>query len=207
MDQRLKEILDKTLQIFQTYGIRSVSMDDICKELKISKKTLYQYVDNKHELIEKVFRYQSSQNDISMLQIVNGNRNAIDVLLDISEWMHTEIKKINPKLSFDLNKYYPELFHTIFNEKREFIYKKVKHNIEQGINEGLYRKDLNVDLVASLYVKKIEDLHEPEGFLCSEDISFKTLFDVMFDNHIRGIANENGLKYYEENIKSIKLRD
>lgn len=207
MDNRFKDILEKTLVVFQTYGIRSVSMDDISKELRISKKTLYQYVDNKQELIEKTFRYQSSLNDSYLKQVTNDNKNAIDILLEISKWMHSEIKKINPKLSFDLNKYYPELFQNIFREKRQFIHQEVKKNIKQGIAEGLYRKDLNIDLIASLYVKKIEDLHEPEGLLCGEDVSFKTIFNVMFDNHIRGIVNDNGIKYYEENIRNIKLTD
>lgn len=182
-------------------------MDDISRELRISKKTLYQYVDNKQELIEKTFRYQSSINDSYLKQVTNDNKNAIDILLEISKWMHSEINKINPKLSFDLNKYYPELFQNIFREKRQFIHEEVKKNIKQGIAEGLYRKDLNIDLIASLYVKKIEDLHEPEGLLCGEDVSFKTVFNVMFDNHIRGIVNDNGIKYYEENIKNIKLTD
>ncbi len=207
MDKKFQSILADTLKIFQTYGIRSVSMDDIARELKISKKTLYQYVSNKTELVEKVFRYQSHQNDIFIEQYSNGNGNAIDVLLEISKWIHQEIKKINPQLSFDLNKYYPDLFQKVFQEKRQYIHDHVKQNIEKGISEGLFRKDLNVNLIASLYVKKLEDLHEPEGLLCNENVSFKTIFNVMFDNHIRGIANEKGIQYYEQNKKHLKLSD
>ena len=207
MDEKFQSILADTLKMFQTYGIRSVSMDDIARELRISKKTLYQYVSNKTELVEKVFKFQSYQNDTFIEKYVNGHGNAIDILLEISKWMHAEIKKINPQLGFDLNKYYPELFQTTFQEKREKIHEKVKHNIEQGIAEGIYRKDLNVNLIASLYVKKLEDLHEPEGMLCNEDVSFKTIFNVMFDNHILIIVNANEIKYYKQNKKHLKLSD
>ncbi len=207
MDEKLKEILEKTLEIFHAYGIRSVSMDDVAKELRISKKTLYQYVDNKSDLVEKTFRYQSSKNDAFMENVATNDKNAIDVLLEISKWMHDEISRITPQLSFDLNKYYLEMFQNLFNEKRQSIYEKIKANIEQGIREGLFRKDLNVELISSLYIKKLEDLHEPEGLICNQDVSFKTIFNVMFDNHIRGIANEKGIAYYEENKKNLKLND
>ncbi|HKK10886.1 MAG TPA: TetR/AcrR family transcriptional regulator [Bacteroidales bacterium] len=207
MDEKKKEILEKTLEIFHSFGIRSVSMDDVAKELRISKKTLYQFVENKSDLVEQTFRYQSSKNNDFMENVSNSNRNAIDVLLEISKWMHDEISRITPQLSFDLNKYYPEMFQKLFNEKRQHIYEKIKANIEQGIQEGLFRTDLNVELISSLYMKKIEDLHEPDGLICNHDFSFKTIFNVMFDNHIRGIANEKGIAYYEENKKNLKLNE
>lgn len=207
MDDKLKAILEETLEIFHEFGIRSVSMDDIAKQIRISKKTLYQYVENKSELVEKVFRHQSLQNDNYLEKIDDGSRNAIDILLEISKMMNEELIKISPKLSFDLNKYYPELFQNLFDEKRQYLFEMIKNNILQGIREDLFRKDLNVDLISSLYIKKIEDLHEPDGLICNGNASFMTIFNVMFDNHIRGISNEKGLEYYEENIKHLKLKD
>lgn len=207
MDEKQKEILDGTLEIFHEYGIRSVSMDDIAKHIHISKKTLYQYADNKSDLVEQVFRYQSSQNDHYLEKVNDGKRNAIDILLEISKWMNSELKKISPKLAFDLNKYYPEMFQKLFDEKRQFLFEQIKGNILQGIKEGLFREDLNVDLISSLYIKKIEDLHEPDGLICNGNADFLTIFNVMFDNHIRGISNEKGLAYYKENKKHLKLKD
>ena len=51
-----QEILSKTEALFMRYGIKSVTMDDISRELGISKKTLYQYVDNKQDLIDQCFQ-------------------------------------------------------------------------------------------------------------------------------------------------------
>jgi len=78
----------------------------------------------------------------------------------------------------------------------------VKQNFTQGIAEGIYRNDLDIDLVARLYIQKLVDVHDPE-FLSSVNFGFEKVFQVMFDNHIRGIANTEGLAYYEKQIKTL----
>ena len=46
-----QRVLHKADELFRTYGIRSVTMDDIAKALGISKKTLYQSYSDKDLLI------------------------------------------------------------------------------------------------------------------------------------------------------------
>ena len=89
-------------------------------------------------------------------------------------------------------------------KRREYVFEMVKNNLKKGVDEGLYRDDQNIDLVASLYVKKLEDMHDPE-FLTSQNFSFDTVFRVMFDNHIRGISNQKGIEYYEKKKKSLNI--
>ena len=48
-----KEIVDNALKLFMRYGVRSVTMDDIAKELSISKKTIYQHFADKDEIVSK----------------------------------------------------------------------------------------------------------------------------------------------------------
>ena len=57
MDDKMAQILNATRTLFLKYGIRSISMDDIAKELGMSKKTLYQYVENKNDLVEKLLNH------------------------------------------------------------------------------------------------------------------------------------------------------
>ncbi|HPG32815.1 MAG: TetR/AcrR family transcriptional regulator [Lentimicrobiaceae bacterium] len=199
MDEKLGMILKTSGTLFRKYGIRSISMDDIAKELSMSKKTLYQYVENKTDLIEKLLKHVVSD---STSCITEGDvpMNAIDILLQVSVRVSDEIKELNPSIAFDLEKFYPVLYRNFVNAKREHVYKKIKENLEQGGREGIYRTDLDADLVAKLYVQKLIDVHDPE-FLSSVDFSQEKVFQVMFDNHIRGIANPAGLAYYEEQIK------
>jgi AcrR family transcriptional regulator len=186
------------------YGIRSVSMDDICRELGISKKTLYQYFGNKSELVRHVLEQSFTDFNERITLAEHSDNNAIDDLLELSRVIDEHIKEVNLSISFDLQKYYPEIHREYLEKKRNFTSHYLRKNIEKGIREKYYRPDLNVDVIAKLYMQKIEDLHDP-NFYDGDDIPFAEVFHVMFENHIRGIANEKGVKYFEERKKSLKL--
>ena len=202
MDEKFDLILSESLRLFMKYGIRSISMDDIAKELGISKKTIYQYVANKTELVEKVLVYMSEQERNVCIDGDRSKMNAIDILLAVSRNVSRQLKDFNPINAFELQKYYPAIFREFVLRKRDHVFVQVKQNFEQGIAEGLYRDDLNIELVARLYIQKLEDVHNQE-FLESVNFGFEKVFEVMFDNHIRGIANAAGLAYYENQIKMI----
>jgi AcrR family transcriptional regulator len=204
MEDKLESILKGAGVLFKKYGIRSISMDDIARELGISKKTLYQAVDNKTELVEYLLNYMIEKGDYNCLRDLTKEMNAIDILLTVSHRVSEEIKEINPVLAFDLQKFYPSIYRDFVLKKRDHVFEQIKRNFEQGIREGLYRSDLDVELVSRLYVQKLIDVHNPD-FLSSGDFSFEKIFQVMFDNHIRGIANANGLAHYENQIIKLNI--
>jgi AcrR family transcriptional regulator len=201
MDEKVDRILSESLRLFKKNGIRSVNMDDISKEMGMSKKTIYQYFANKTELVEKVLGYMHEQESMVCLDVDVTKMNAIDILLAVSRNVSKQMKDLNPINAFELQKYYPAIFREFVIKKRDHVFEQVKQNFAQGIAEGIYRNDLDIDLVARLYIQKLVDVHDPE-FLSSVNFGFEKVFQVMFDNHIRGIANAEGLAYYEKQIKT-----
>ena len=198
MDERFKKILTESAKLFQKCGIRSVSMDDICREMGISKKTMYQYVESKADLIAKILEYGHEQHEKAMdYKNKHDNLNAIDILLEVSKHVCEDMQRFNPSITFDLQKFYPEIFKTMLDKKKAYIFEKIKCNIERGIAEEIYRPDLDVELVAQLYVQRLVDFHNPE-FVASGNLSFEKVFRVMFENHIRGISNAKGIEYFEK---------
>ena len=198
MDQKYQDILDGAIQMFGRIGIRSVSMDDIAQELHISKKTIYQYFKNKEELIDAMLKYHLGQ-DLAKYEAIccQENTNAIDVLLHVSETVCQHIKETNHAQVFELKKYYPEQFMGFWVSKRDSIYRQIKANIEQGISQNVFRSDLNIDLIATLYVRRLEDFSEINEELFKQ-YSFEQVFKTMFESHIRGISNANGIAYFEK---------
>jgi TetR/AcrR family transcriptional regulator, cholesterol catabolism regulator len=201
MDEKLKVILKECSHLFIKYGIRSLSMDDLCREMGISKKTLYQYVENKVDLIAKTLDFVVQDAVWAVEESNKSGDNAIDQLLNVSRKVCIEMQHFNPSITFDMQKYYPELYRKFNHSKKEIIYNQIVENMRRGIEEGYYRNDLPVELVARLYVQKLEHINDPE-FLQSEDFSFSNMFQVMFDNHIRGISNPKGLEYYEKQLST-----
>ncbi|MBL6962801.1 MAG: TetR/AcrR family transcriptional regulator [Bacteroidetes bacterium] len=188
-----------------TYGIRSVSMDDICRELGISKKTLYQYVSSKANLIEQTLLYDHEQVKKEYHKIFTEYKNAIDQLLMVSFLISKKLSEFNPSFNHDLRKYFPASNRENKAERQKNIAERIKKNIELGIKQGMFRENLNPELVAQLYVQKIEGIMNPENLQIS-GYSFSDIFKAMFENHIRGIANQTGIEYYEEKIKSLNIK-
>jgi AcrR family transcriptional regulator len=200
MDEKLGKILRESARLFSKYGIRSLSMDDICRELGMSKKTLYQYVDSKPDLIAHILQSTYGEHGKGMLEFIEGEHNAIDELLAVSRKVCLNMQNFNPSIIYDLQKYYPEIYKTHYDSKMISIFNDIKANLKKGITEGLYRDDINVDLVARLYVQKLEDVHNPTflATIVADVATYAKVFHVMFDNHIRGICNATGLAYYEK---------
>jgi len=204
MDNTLTDVLERVRELFFKYGVRSVSMDDICRDLGISKKKLYQLFSSKNELVEKLLELERQNFEIIFDTYNFEGVNAIDILLTVSKEVGERFRDVSPSMTFDLKKYYPDIYHQHIEERIDFIFKKIQINLEKGVNQGVYRDDLSIELVARIYIRRLIDLHNPE-FFPADKFSFQTLFEAMFDNFIRGIANPKGIEYYEKQKRKVNF--
>jgi AcrR family transcriptional regulator len=180
-----------------------MSIDDMCNKMGISKKTLYKYIKNKTDLVEKILEFERERFKSIFVEYDFEGVNAIDILLTVSKEIALRFKDVTPSLTFELKKYYPELYQKHFEARIDFIFEKIKINLTKGINQGIYRDDLSIELIARLYISRLIDIHDPE-FFPPEKYSFEIFFDVMFENFIRGIAKPEGIKYYEKQFEKQK---
>lgn len=202
MKEELQVILTKVLALFLRYGIKSLTMDDIARELKISKKTLYEYVEDKKDLVHRVVQYQMDQERCSTCQILESYQNAIDELLAISDHVRENIKQIHPSVFYDLEKYYPESWDVFKKFKSEFIYQCMAENLKKGIKQGIYRKDINTMVVPRFYIHMIDLLFNPEVFPTG-DFTKESLYREMIQYHIHGISNQKGIEYLSKLSKDL----
>jgi AcrR family transcriptional regulator len=201
-DPKLRTILDRTIQLFEEFGIRNLNMDDISRSLGISKKTLYQYVKSKEDLIEKLFYYDEVKWKQESAKVILDEMNAIDVLVQVSLMVFNELSKLNPKIKFELQKYYESIYYQFMVRKQNQIFSMISKNIEKGIKEGLYRSDVNVDLVSGLYVRNLVDMHNKD-YCFVQNIRFDQVLEVMFENHIRAISTPEGTAYFQKRKSEI----
>ncbi|HAG15385.1 MAG TPA: hypothetical protein DCG69_02525 [Bacteroidales bacterium] len=201
-DPKLREILEKTVELFYEFGIRNLNMDDISRNLKISKKTLYQYVKSKEDLIEKIFEYDGLKWNMEFAKIKIDELNAIEILIKASLLIYDEMRRLDSKQKFELRKYYQAIFDRVMQTKQNHIFDHISMNIRKGIKEGLYRSDVNIELAATLYVRNMIDMHSDE-YCFNENISFEQLFEAMFENHLRAISTPEGIAYFEKRKSEI----
>jgi TetR/AcrR family transcriptional regulator, cholesterol catabolism regulator len=196
-DPKLCAILDGIINLFYEFGIKNLNMDDISHQLKISKKTLYQYAKSKEDLIEKLLYYDDMKWVKKISEIKLKELNAIDILIQVSIVVSEQIGKFDPKLKFEMRKYYESVFHSFMQKKQTQIFEQISNNISKGIKEGLYRDNINIELVAGLYVRNLVDMHNKD-YCIVENITFDQVFEAMFENHIRAISTAEGIKYFEK---------
>lgn len=206
MNDELKNILEKVQTLYKKYGIKSVTMDDISRELGISKKTLYQYVKDKNELVEMVIDLELETNICLFRSVLKNDLNAIEELFEVHKLVNTLVRNQNASEEYDLKKYYPDIYKKVIKTRRERMYCNVLDNIKKGKTEGLYRENLNEEIIAKSYVMRIENAVDSEIFTPEEKNSV-TLFFEMFIYHIRGIANEKGIKVLEEKLKELEVNN
>jgi AcrR family transcriptional regulator len=182
------------------YGIKSVTMDDVARELAISKKTLYQYFSDKNDLVHKVVELEMRERTGYFEKMCCDNMNAIEQVFEVHKILHKMIKDYNPATEYDLKKYYPELYTKIIKARRERIYNNIIANLKKGKAEGLYRSELNEDIIAKLQISRVEAAFDNQIFSQDEMLSDRIFIEI-FVYHIRGIATEKGLKELDKEIE------
>lgn len=195
-------ILIKAENLFLRYGIKSVSMDDIARELGISKKTLYQSVENKKDLLMQVIQAHVTAELEAMSTIQAEAADAIDEMLRVTQYALPTLRQMSPTVIYDMQKYYQEVWQMIEGYHNEHIFDMIKANLERGISEGVYRDDFNADIVAKLYVGKTM-LVIDEGLFPLKNYNKENLFKEYIKYHIRGIASAKGLKLLEKHFKKL----
>ena len=184
-------------QQFLKYGIKSVTMDDISKNLSISKKTLYKHFKDKDDIVETIMNYDIELEKDLMNKTCSVSGNAIEETYAFSSIITEKIKDLNTSLMYDLEKYHPKAWRLFINHKRGYVYECIKDNLERGLKEGLYRKNLNPQIVAKLYSEKMDMVLDKELFP-KEKFTFAEIYSEMMRYHLKGIVSKEGLKYLKE---------
>jgi TetR/AcrR family transcriptional regulator, cholesterol catabolism regulator len=203
MNEELKNILLKVRELYMKYGIKSITMDDVAREMSISKKTLYQYVTDKDDLVGKFVDNEIALRQEEIYKCFRIGFNAIEELFEISIFMNKLIRDQNPAIEYDLKKYYPQHFQKTVKARREGISNYILLNLKKGVKEGLYRDDMNNDVIAKLYLWRSENTDFGELFTTEEFTSIK-LFVELLNYHVRGIATEKGIIVLEKKIKELE---
>lgn len=200
MDQ-FNRIIESALNLFMREGVKTVNMDDISSFMGISKKTLYQYVNNKGDLVEKAFRLHQYRILGMISNIQEKNENAIDELFEIDEKLFLMLKNRPPRLINNLKKYYPNVWEILDEIKKKHLFTCITENMDRGKEQGLYRNEANSNIIAKLMMNTVDALVDDATFPLTQ-YDFKSLLEENRVYHIRGIATNKGIKYLEQKLKN-----
>lgn len=199
MEDKKLHILQNVGKLYLKFGIRGVTMDDVAREFGISKKTLYQYFNDKEDMVNQVIDYYLD-NPIFDLRKTNSG-NSIDRFFSIRAHVVQILKHFNNNLECDLKKQYPHLHKKVHDFKRQRIFNDTITSIEKGIEDGLFRPDLEPEFIAKLQVGRMLLTLNPESEIFNEaELASIELFDKVMDYHMHAICTKKGIEYYRKQL-------
>ena len=187
------KILEVSLNLFFKYGIKAITMDDIAKEMGISKKTIYRFFKEKDDIVNQLSEAELKKNQLMMEELGKQAKDPIHEMILISTHMQKIFADINPVFFYDLHKQFSQALNDFTKFKRECMFDNLKRNINKGIELGLYRSDLDINFTAQYRVLQM-DMFMGRANVEFENISFLKSHQLIMDIFMHGISTVKGHK-------------
>lgn len=202
MTEPKEHIIEIAYNLFFKYGISSVTMDYIAKECGISKRTLYEYFDDKTTLISSIIIYGHQKEARKFEEIINESGNALVSLLELYERNRQFVINVNKTFFTDLRRLYPKIageFATI----RESYLSTLSKVLEIGQSQDLFRKEINTKIVANLLLSLMDTIRIV-GEKLESTYPIADIYSISIDCFIRGILTTKGTEIYLQYLKRYK---
>lgn len=199
MDQKKLEILERSGAVFMKYGLKSVTMDDLCREIGVSKKTIYKYFEDKTDLVHSILASKLDLDKTACDLCSASSENAIAELINTSRFVSEQFANINPTVFYDLQKHYPSAWKMMHDHKWDFVLNNIRNNIIRGKKENLYRDNINPDIIARYYVSAMDNLMDGTVYPSPEFRTHQVLTEIL-RFQIRGLASDKGIAYLKEHF-------
>lgn len=203
MEEKKEYYLEEIGKLFLRYGVSGITMEEIAKKIGISKKTIYNYFDCKADIIELLISRHYKELNKAVLEIVSNANNAIEIFVKIAGL----IKETNQAASLfvrrDLIKHFPHIVEKINNDNKTAAFNGIKKNILVGIKQGVYRSNINVELITRIFVNSLNQLMIQE-IMEEKEVFIDTYYDEIHSYHIHGIATPKGVEILNEILNANK---
>jgi AcrR family transcriptional regulator len=195
------KILHNATDMFLNIGFKSITMDDIATNLGISKKTIYAHFSNKIELVQAVTLNMFDVIKKGVDIIHEQQQNPIIELFEIKRFVMEHLKDEKSSPQYQLQKYYPKIYNTLKQKQFTLIQELIKENLAKGIQQKLYRKEIDTDFIARIYFNGMVGIKNKDLFPLQNN-SMNTLTTNHLEYHLRGISTEKGIKQVEKQLYS-----
>ena len=150
-------------RVFLRSGFSRVLMDDLARELGMSKKTVYSHFASKEDLLRAVLVHRVSEVDQGLEAIVRTKESFPAKLGHVARFLQGKIGEVSPVFLEDIRRYAPECFRVV----EEFRGRAIPHYFgrlfDEGIRAGHVRPQVNRDLLIRMLVLSIQGIIRPEA--------------------------------------------
>jgi TetR/AcrR family transcriptional regulator, cholesterol catabolism regulator len=198
-------IVSGARELFFRYGVKSITMDEVAKNMGISKKTIYQFFDDKDELVYIVAKDHMAETEKIMEKIKEIARDPIDEVLKISQHLRGIFQNINPSLLFEIQKHHPKAWKAFSDHKEKCMHSSLIQNLKSGVEKGLYRSEIDVEILSRLRLEEIQMSFNPLIFPIPK-FNIQKVQLQFIEHFLYGICTLKGHKLINK-YKQIKEED
>lgn len=191
------KIVEKAGELYMQYGIRTVTMDDIASQLSISKKTIYQFFKDKGELVNTVAGIHLKIEEQRFIGLTEAGDNAVHELILLSSCLRESMKEMKMNLMHELQKFYPKAWKMYEEFKGNVMKESIMAVIIRGQNEGLFRKDINAELMAIMRIEQVQTFIIG-NLLPRNTYSLEAVQMQLFDHFIHGLFTIEGHQLFNQ---------
>jgi len=193
-----ERILQAAARLFMELGVRSVSMDDVAKDLSISKKTIYKHYQDKNQLVFDTISMHIAEMETNTTLIMSEEDNPVLQIAKIADFVLQMNKNVHPSVLFDLQKFYPESYSHLIEHRNRYALQSVNQNLKKGIEQGLFRNDMNRQRVARIYICLIFSMFQNTLFEGEENRDFRDEYIETIKYHLHAVTTEKGKSTFSE---------
>jgi AcrR family transcriptional regulator len=197
MDVR-ERILQAAARLFMELGVRSVSMDEVAKVLSISKKTIYKHYQDKNQLVFDTISKHISEMETNTSFIMSKEDNPVLQIAKIADFVLEMNKNVHPSVLFDLQKFYPDSYSHLIEHRNRYALQSVNQNLKKGIEQGLFRNDMNRQRVARIYMCLIFSMFQNTLFEGEDHRDFRDEYIETIKYHLHAVTTEKGKSIFNE---------
>jgi TetR/AcrR family transcriptional regulator, cholesterol catabolism regulator len=192
-----ERIITEAFTLFIKYGVRGVTMDQLACELGISKRTLYENFEDKNTLLSEGIKHFRKIKHVEAMDVLKNCENVIESLYFIGRHGEQFRKKVNPLFFEDIRKFYPEIHSKIADKSLDKEYPLMETMFRKGITEGVFKKELNPDLIAAFW-HQVMTIFMNEEMFHRERYTQKELLLNLIIPYLKGISTDKGQKLIEK---------
>jgi TetR/AcrR family transcriptional regulator, cholesterol catabolism regulator len=193
------EIKKEAIALFFSKGVKEVKMDTIARKMKISKRTIYENFKDKETLIKEAIDFSQREQVETNNKILKESGNTIEAFLELLKISSALLSKINPLYFRDLRRLYPKIWNEKINQSKTHSHEIIQCLLNKGIKEGIYRKDINEELISLILIEQLYMLSDPQIF--PKKFSIVELFGNIILTMTRGLLTGKGLQMLESYLQ------
>jgi TetR/AcrR family transcriptional regulator, cholesterol catabolism regulator len=190
-------ILLKADELIRRFGIRAVTLDQIATTLGISKKTIYQFYEDKDALVDAVMIQEFTQSNKDCIECKLNAKDALQEIFLLMERMDKDFSNLNPLVLHDLKKFHYNTFLKFNQYMHDNMIVMIEENLARGINEGLYRANIDIKITSRFRMASVWLLFDQEIYPASK-FNLVEVSRTVFELFMYGLVTTKGYKLIEK---------